>query len=54
MSEKFILAASCLFHWLLVWIGAFEELVWFRFDAGHSHTELADAFLQVKWYYNLE
>ena len=29
-------------HWLLVYIGVFEEIEWFRFDAGHSHTEIAD------------
>jgi ribosomal protein S18 acetylase RimI-like enzyme len=36
-----------LFHWLLVHIGIFEEVVWFRFDAGHSHTELADRFFSM-------
>ena len=30
------------FHWLLVYIGAFQEVLWFRFEAGHSHTELVD------------
>ena len=30
------------FHWLLVYLGVFEEVLWFRFDAGHSHTELSD------------
>ncbi|MEM7504933.1 MAG: hypothetical protein AAF417_23105, partial [Pseudomonadota bacterium] len=29
-------------HWLLVYVGAFDEIIWFRFEAGHSHTELAD------------
>ena len=30
------------FHWLLVYIGAFDRLTWFVFEAGHSHTELVD------------
>ena len=29
-------------HWLLVFIGCFDLITWFRFDAGHSHTEIAD------------
>ena len=29
-------------HWLLVYIGCFEDLLWFRFESGHSHTEVAD------------
>ena len=29
-------------HWLLVYIGCFEDLLWFRFESGHSHTEIAD------------
>ena len=36
-----------LFHWMLVWLGIFDEVVWFRFDAGHSHTELADRFFSM-------
>ena len=39
--------ATHLYHWLLVHIGIFEEVVWFRFDAGHSHTELADRFFSM-------
>ena len=39
--------ATHLFHWLLVWLGLFDEVVWFRFDAGHSHTELADRFFSM-------
>ena len=31
-----------IFHWLLVYVGCWEELIWFMFDAGHSHTEIAD------------
>ena len=31
-----------IFHWLLVWLGVFQEIEWFRFDAGHSHTEISD------------
>ena len=31
-----------LFHWLLVYLGIVDEVLWFRFDAGHSHTEIAD------------
>ena len=30
------------FHWLLVYLGVFDDLMWFRFDSGHSHTEVAD------------
>ena len=29
-------------HWLLVYLGVFDEVLWFRFKAGHSHTEVAD------------
>jgi hypothetical protein len=38
---------SHLLHWLLVYIGAFDELMWFRFEAGHSHTEIADRLFAV-------
>ena len=31
-----------IFHWMLVYLGIFEEVLWFRFEAGHSHTEIAD------------
>ena len=31
-----------LLHWLLIYVGCFQSLIWFRFEAGHSHTELAD------------
>jgi len=34
-------------HWLLVWLGIFDEFWWFRFDAGHSHTEMADRFFSM-------
>ena len=33
---------SHMVHFLLVYIGAFEDLLWFMFMAGHSHTEIAD------------
>ena len=36
-----------LFHWLLVYIGCFQSIVWFRFEAGHSHTELADRLFSI-------
>ena len=36
-----------LLHWLLVYIGAFQEMLWFRFEAGHSHTELSDRLFSV-------
>jgi hypothetical protein len=32
---------------MLVWLGIFNEIIWFRFDAGHSHTELADRFFSM-------
>ena len=36
-----------LFNWLLVYIGCWEEIVWFMFDAGHSHTEVADRLFSL-------
>ena len=36
-----------LFHWLLVYIGVFQSIIWFRFEAGHSHTELADRLFSI-------
>ena len=39
--------ATHLFHWLLVWLGIADEFIWFRFDSGHSHTELADRFFSM-------
>lgn len=33
---------SHVLHWLLVYIGVFQDLWWFRFEPGHSHTEIAD------------
>lgn len=35
------------FHWLLVYIGFVDEILWFRFEAGHSHTEIADRFFAL-------
>jgi len=34
-------------HWLLVFIGVFDEIIWFRFEAGHSHTEIADRLFGI-------
>ena len=34
-------------HWLLVYLGVFEEVIWFRFKAGHSHTEVADRLFAI-------
>ena len=34
-------------HWLLVYLGVFNEIIWFRFKAGHSHTETADRLFSV-------
>ena len=34
-------------HWLLVYVGVFDDLLWFRFEAGHSHTEIADRFFSL-------
>ena len=34
-------------HWLLVYIGVFDSVLWFRFEAGHSHTELADRYFAL-------
>lgn len=36
-----------LLHWLLVFLGCFQSIVWFRFEAGHSHTELADRLFSI-------
>ena len=36
-----------LLHWLLVYIGCFQSIIWFRFEAGHSHTELADRLFSI-------
>ena len=38
---------SHLLHWLLIFIGVFQDLEWFRFEAGHSHTEIADRLFAV-------
>lgn len=34
-------------HWLLIYLGVFDELTWFRFMAGHSHTEIADRLFSI-------
>ena len=34
-------------HWLLVYLGVFNEFIWFRFKAGHSHTEVADRLFSI-------
>ena len=36
-------------HWLLVYLGVFNKVVWFRFKAGHSHTvtEVADRLFAI-------
>lgn len=34
-------------HWLLVYLGVFQKVTWFRFDAGHSHTEICDRLFAV-------
>jgi len=34
-------------HYLLVYLGIFEEITWFRFEAGHSHTEISDRLFGV-------
>ena len=34
-------------HWLLVYIGFMDEVLWFRFESGHSHTEIADRFFAL-------
>ena len=36
-----------LVHWLLVYLGIFDEVLWFRFEAGHSHTEISDRLFGV-------
>ena len=43
------------FHWLLVYLGVFDEITWFRFKAGHSHTEIADRlFSVIKQYFEAD
>ena len=34
-------------HWLLVYLGVFNKVLWFRFKAGHSHTEVADRLFAI-------
>ena len=34
-------------HYLLVYLGVFEDFWWFRFRAGHSHTEISDRFFSL-------
>ena len=34
-------------HWLLVYLGVFDEIEWFRFESGHSHTEIADRLFSL-------
>ena len=36
-----------IFHYLLVYLGVFDEIIWFRFDSGHSHTEISDRFFSL-------
>ena len=36
-----------IFHWLLVYVGCWQEVLWFIFDAGHSHTEIADRLFSL-------
>ena len=36
-----------LMHWLLVHLGVFQTVTWFRFEAGHSHTEIADRLFSM-------
>jgi len=40
-SDNLSRVTHCM-HWLFVNLGIFQELTWFRFDSGHSHTEIAD------------
>jgi hypothetical protein len=39
--------ATHIFHWLLVYLGVFQEVLWFRFESGHSHTEIADRLFSL-------
>ena len=36
-----------IFNWLLVYVGCWEDILWFIFDAGHSHTEIADRLFSL-------
>ncbi|KAL1502948.1 hypothetical protein AB1Y20_011019 [Prymnesium parvum] len=36
-----------IFHWLMVYVGVFQKITWFRFKAGHSHTEIADRLFSI-------
>ena len=38
---------SHVLHFIIVYIGVLQELLWFRFEAGHSHTEIADRLFGV-------
>ena len=37
-----------IFHWLLVYVGCWQEVIWFMFKAGHSHTEIADRLFSLQ------
>ena len=34
-------------HWMLVYLGVVNKVIWFRFKAGHSHTETADRLFSI-------
>ena len=38
---------SHVLHWLILYIGILQDLTWFRFEAGHSHTEISDRLFGV-------
>ena len=40
-------AVTHLLHYCLVYLGCFEEVLWFRFEAGHSHTEVAERLFGI-------
>ena len=39
--------ATHIFNFLMVYIGAFNDSLWFMFESGHSHTEIADRLFAI-------
>lgn len=42
-----VAAVTHIINWLLIYLGIFQKITWFRFKAGHSHTEVADRLFSI-------
>ena len=42
-----VASVTQILHWLLIYLGCFQTLLWFRFEPGHSHTELSDRLFSL-------